>query len=127
MKINRTLQRSHDILEMISLSENGLTFNEILSQLKIPKSSAYDIITTLQVLGMVQEVNTFGIKRYKLDYKLFQLGNKFINDQDIVKIADTYLKEISEHTSKTTYLGTRSNESIVYLHQIGRASCRERV
>ena len=52
MKLNRTTQRTVEILKLISHNPEGITLDEICARLDLPKTSAYDIITTLVEMGM---------------------------------------------------------------------------
>ena len=52
MKLNRTTLRTVDILKMVSKKPDGITLDEICEKLELPKTSAYDIITTLAHTGM---------------------------------------------------------------------------
>ena len=71
MKLNRTAQRTVEILKMISKSQEGCTLDELCEQLQIPKTSAYDIVTTLVSLGMVnlnrgqKQRYTIGLTAYR--------------------------------------------------------------
>ena len=53
MKLNRTALRTVDILKLVSKKPDGITLDQICEQLSIPKTSAYDILTTLVHTGMV--------------------------------------------------------------------------
>ncbi len=53
MKLNRTTLRTVDILKMVSKKPDGITLDEICEKLELPKTSAYDIVTTLAQTGMV--------------------------------------------------------------------------
>ena len=53
MKLNRTAQRTIEILEIISQKPEGASLDELCGRLDLPKTSAYDIVTTLETLGMV--------------------------------------------------------------------------
>ena len=52
MKLNRTTQRTVEILKMISRTPEGATLDD-LCEAEAPKTSAYDIVTTLAEMGMV--------------------------------------------------------------------------
>ena len=52
MKLNRTALRTVDILKLVSKKPDGITLDQICEQLSIPKTSAYDILTTLVHTGM---------------------------------------------------------------------------
>ena len=53
MKLNRTTQRTVEILKLVSKNPEGITLDEICGKLDLPKTSAYDIVTTLAEMGMV--------------------------------------------------------------------------
>ena len=53
MKLNRTTQRTVEILKLVSKNPEGITLDEICGKLDLPKTSAYDIVTTLSEMGMV--------------------------------------------------------------------------
>ena len=53
MKLNRTTQRTVDILKLISRTSEGATLDDLCEKLNLPKTSAYDIVTTLAEMGMV--------------------------------------------------------------------------
>ena len=50
MKLNRTTQRTIEILEIISQKPEGASLDELCDRLELPKTSAYDIVTTLEAL-----------------------------------------------------------------------------
>ena len=43
MKLNRTTQRTVEILKLISKKPEGITLDEICDTIGLPKTSAYDI------------------------------------------------------------------------------------
>ena len=53
MKLNRTTLRTVDILKLVSKRPDGITLDEICERLGLPKTSAYDIVTTLVQTGMI--------------------------------------------------------------------------
>lgn len=53
MKLNRTTLRTVEILKLVSKKTDGITLDEICAKLDMPKTSAYDIVTTLVQTGMI--------------------------------------------------------------------------
>ena len=53
MKRNRTAQRTVEILKLISGAPQGASLDDLCGKLNLPKTSAYDIVTTLADMGMV--------------------------------------------------------------------------
>ena len=52
IKKNRSVERSIEILKLISSNQEGVTLGEIQEKLLLPKTSAYDIVKTLLELEM---------------------------------------------------------------------------
>ena len=52
MKLNRTTMRTVDILKLVSKNPDGITLDGICEKLELPKTSAYDIVTTLVEMGI---------------------------------------------------------------------------
>lgn len=61
MKLNRTLLRAIEILELLSKTKEGYTLAQLSSLLDSPKSSVFDIVKTLVYKNMIVEDNQSGI------------------------------------------------------------------
>lgn len=114
MKINRTTERSVQILQIIAKSNEGLEMDEICERLSIPRTSCYDILVTLVHLGML-EVNT-GVKRsYKIGLNAYRIGMSYMNNRNIAEIIAPALKELSKELQKTCFFGVLEGDKIVYI------------
>lgn len=114
MKINRTTERSVQILQIIAKSNEGLEMDEICERLSIPRTSCYDIMVTLVHLGML-EVNT-GVKRsYKIGLNAYRIGMSYMNNRNISEIIAPALKELSKELQKTCFFGVLESDKIVYI------------
>ena len=83
MKLNRTLLRAKEILELLSRSKEGYTLTELSLIFDYPKSSVFDIIKTLVYKNMVVEDNQTGITKYKIGLASFLIGSSYLNNIDI--------------------------------------------
>ena len=114
MKINRTTERSVQILQIIAKSNEGLEMDEICERLSIPRTSCYDILITLVHMGML-EVNT-GVKRsYKIGLNAYRIGMSYMNNRNISEIIAPALKELSKELQKTCFFGVLEGSKIVYI------------
>ena len=86
MKLNRTLLRAIEILELLSRSKEGYTLTELSLIFDYPKSSVFDIIKTLVYKNMVVEDNQTGITKYKIGLASFLIGSSYINDIDLDEV-----------------------------------------
>jgi len=122
MALNRTVERSMEILQLVSKSENGLTLQELSSKLDVPKSSVYVIVQTLLSSGYIIPYR-FNDKRYCLGIRLFSLGMKYLEGQNLVGECVHYLNPLAEKFKKTVFAGVLEGDVIVYVHKyIGQGS-----
>jgi DNA-binding IclR family transcriptional regulator len=116
MKVNRTAKRTIDMLELISKNPKGLSLNEIVNIMDIPKTSAFDILHTLVQLEMVELLDTRS-KLYSIGVRSFMIGNSYIDNADLVNISKPYLEKLGEYVGKTVFLGKESNGKVIYLYK----------
>lgn len=113
MKINRTAQRTIEILELVAASHEGLTLHEIASQLKIPKTSAFDILETLVHLNMLY-IKEQRLKTYAIGVKAYAIGNMYSKTSLLLNSAGSIMKRLSQETGSTTLLAKENNGSLIY-------------
>ena len=117
MKLNRTLLRAIDILELLSKSKEGYTLAQLSSMLDSPKSSIFDIMKTLVYKNMVIEVNQSGITKYKIGLQSFLIGSSYLNDTDIVNIAKNDLIDLANRMQATTFMSILDDDMVTYLYK----------
>ncbi len=95
MKLNRTTLRTVEILKLVSKKPDGITLDEICAKLDMPKTSAYDIVTTLVQTGMIH-VAREQKQRYTIGLTAYRIGINYTN-------RDGVLSRISfkKHTDRT--------------------------
>ena len=112
MKINRSIDRSIKVLELLSQSSKGLTLVEIQKILDIPKSSAFDILQTLLSANMIMP-NHFDSKRYVIGIKSFIIGNAY--ESDFIKVSRPHIKKLAQELGKTVFLGVEKDGKVIYI------------
>ncbi|MEG0275644.1 MAG: IclR family transcriptional regulator [Coprobacillus sp.] len=117
MKLNRTLLRAIDVLELLSKSKEGYTLSQLSSVLDSPKSSIFDIMKTLVYKGMVVEDNQFGITKYRIGLQSFLIGSSYLNEIDIVNIAKNDLIELANKMQATTFMAILDDYMVTYLYK----------
>lgn len=114
MKLNRTTQRTVEILKLISKTPEGATLDDICQKLDLPKTSAYDIVTTLGEMGMVNV--TRGQKQnYTIGLMSYRIGVNYTNNLDFIGIIEPVLKAFSKEVGKTVFFGIPSDHHVVYI------------
>lgn len=117
MKLNRTLLRAIDVLELLSKNKEGYTLSQLSTVLESPKSSIFDIMKTLVYKGMVVEDNQSGITKYKIGLQSFLIGSSYLNDIDIVNIAKNDLIALANKMQSTTFMAILDDNMVTYLYK----------
>ena len=117
MKLNRTLLRAIDILELLSKSKEGYTLAQLSSMLDSPKSSIFDIMKTLTYKNMVIEDNQFGQTKYKIGIQSFLIGSSYLNDIDIVNMARQDLIAFANKMNATTFMAVLDDYMVTYIYK----------
>lgn len=114
MKLNRTTQRTVDILKLVSKYPDGITLDQICQVLDLPKTSGYDIVTTLVEMGMVNL--TRGQKqKYTIGLTAYRIGINYTNNLDFIGVIEPHLKAFAKEVGKTVFFGVRSDHEVVYI------------
>lgn len=114
MKLNRTTQRTVDILKLVSKNPEGITLDEICSSLSLPKTSAYDIVVTLAEMGMVH-VDRGQRQRYTIGLTAYRIGISYTNNSDTISVIEPELKALAREVGKTVFFGICSGSEVVYI------------
>ena len=110
---HRTTSRILDILEIVSKYPKGLALSEIARLLEAPKSSIFPLVNTLSDRKYL--IYNKREQRFSLGESLFIMGNRFVNESDILENIRTVLLSISEQTEETLYFGILSKLDVLYL------------
>lgn len=116
MKINRTAQRTIQILELLSNHHGGLSLNEISTKLEIPKSSAFDILQTLTEMNVVT-LRDSKLKKFSIGIKAFEIGTAYIKSMKLNEVAEGPLKDLAQRVERTVFLGVENDSQITYLNK----------
>lgn len=114
MKLNRTTQRTVEILKLVSKNPEGITLDDICEKMGLPKTSAYDIVTTLAEMGMVN-VDRGQRQRYTIGLTAYRIGINYTNNLDFISVIEPELKAFAKEVGKTVFFGVRSDHEVVYI------------
>lgn len=114
MKLNRTTQRTVEILKLASKNPDGITLDDICEKLDLPKTSAYDIVTTLAEMGMVN-VDRGQRQRYTIGLTAYRIGINYTNNLDFISVLEPELKSFARELGKTVFFGICSDHDVVYI------------
>ena len=117
MKLNRTLLRSIEILDLISKHKDGYTLAEIVEIMDLPKSSVFDILKTLVHTNMIEEDFSTVKAKYKIGLHSFLIGSNYVNGVDIINVAKKYLVPLADKMQATTFMAILDDYMVTYLYK----------
>ena len=108
----QSVQRALSILEIVA-DHDGIGLTEISKLSQLNKATVHRLLSTLISMGYVEQHKKTGF--YELTFKLFQLGNKKIEQVDSFKIARSFISELSNQIEETVHLVVEDNKEVVYI------------
>ncbi len=90
------------ILECFSLETKELRLTEIAKMLGIPKSTAFNLVYTMESMGYIEQNEDNG--KFRLGPKLFILGKAFEYHTDIIEVAKPYMERLKNKFNENIQL-----------------------
>lgn len=110
------LDRTLDLLELLSRHPEGLTLTAMTEALAMPKNTVFRIATTLTLRGYA--VRDEGTKAYRVSRKLLSLGHAAVGGERLIQAAAPILTALRDATGETALLGTLAGNHGVVLDQV---------
>jgi IclR family KDG regulon transcriptional repressor len=95
------------VLEALAASPGPVRLTELAKQLGEPKARIHRHLTTLRLLGYVDQERTS--ERYRLGWKLVNLGQAAAEHFEIRKLAEPYMYRLRELSHQTVVLSVPAN------------------
>ncbi|WP_462409745.1 IclR family transcriptional regulator [Neobacillus sp. Marseille-QA0830] len=111
----RSIERSIDVMESFSLKNQPLTIEEIAAITKLPKSTVYRILCTLEK----RELILFNEKtlQYQPGVRLLELGLRYGSFFDVKRQGEDILSELYLKTKQTVLMAVHAGERISYIYR----------
>ena len=110
------LTRGLKVLELFTLETPSLTLTEIVHTLKLSKSTAFRVVSTLQAQGYIERDPS--THRYRPSLKVLQLGFTAINSLGLRQVARPYLERLALEVNETVSLCVLSDMDIIYVDRV---------
>jgi len=105
------IDKCFQILEFLGTQKEPLGITKISNDLNLNKSTVFNMVYTLSDLGVLENRdNKFGFGT-----KLYVLGKAAEQGSDLIRNIHPHLKDISEKTNLSAFLGIRSNLKVIIL------------
>ena len=108
---NRSIVKAVSILQCFTPREQELNASEVARKLKIPRTTAFRILTTLSEAGMLLRNEKTG--NYSVGPTLYALGSLYLETTDIFKAADPVIKTLNELTEEVVSVSIFDKGSVV--------------
>jgi DNA-binding IclR family transcriptional regulator len=109
----KSAERTLDLLELLSAQRHGMSLADISHALRIPKSSAFQILRTLEAREYVAWDRA--TKRFSLDVRVIALGQGYAAGMDVVREGQRIVAELSRQLDETCHLAILDGLDGVYV------------
>ncbi len=110
---SRSIQRALDIFELLLIRSQPVTVKDIVTDLRIPKSSAYDLVRILADNGYLEPGPASG--SFALGRKLYELGMAYRSQVDLLKEGGLVVEELCQKTGETVQLSVLEDGMMLVL------------
>jgi len=110
------VERALSVLQCLGDSKRGFSISEIGRRLKIPKSSAHLILTTLERRGFLQKNTQTG--RYHFGLQLVSLSRTAIENLDLREEAKPFLRSLTQESGLTSHMAVLERDEAVIIEKI---------
>jgi DNA-binding IclR family transcriptional regulator len=112
MKVIRSISRAVRILEAFG-SGTAFTVTELSRSMKLPKSSVFEILSTLAAEGMLTKEE--GTNRYRLGLKVLELASFARQSLEVSRVAEPLLKKLNQTLDETVQLTLLDGCEVLYI------------
>ena len=114
------LVRGTKILELLS-RKSPLTMEMVSNQCKIPRTTVFRILTTLEALGYVKREPVDGIDHWSLGLSLLDLTNSMLSRLDLRNEVHKIMEDLAGQTDEFVQLGVLHNGKVMYIDHVKRS------
>ena len=111
----QALDRAFAVLDLLGESGTPLGLAQVATSLQLHKSTAHRFLMVLEKHRMVER--TAGGK-FRLGLKLFDLGNRAIEQYDLRERAQPHLRRLVAETEETAHLCILEGTHVIYIDKI---------
>lgn len=114
MKLNRTVQRTIQILSYTAAHPEGVSLDELCEQFSLPKTSAYDILVTLVQEEMLS-IRPGQKQLYQIGIFAYRIGMSYPDASDSLKLIGAALSDLAKEANRTAFFGKLSGKEVIYI------------
>jgi len=108
--------RAMNVLELLSRQDSGMSISEIHRSLKLPLSSAANIVYTLRNLGYLERDEQDS--RYQLSFKLVGISRRVLERMDSLNQCHSLLEDLARELGLTVHLAVMRDGESIYVDRV---------
>lgn len=112
------IEKCFSILELIAEAKRPFGYNEIVKILGLNKSTVFNMLHTLNDLGVLER-GPDGL--FRLGPRLFILGNAAAGGSELIKTVHPYLETINQDFKLSSFFGVLSGHEVIIVDKADRA------
>lgn len=109
----KSVAKALKIVEILAKDAGEMALGEIAEKMRMPKGTTHGLISTLCDFGYIDQSPITG--KYKLGFKLFELGNIVAQRLEIKNIAAPYIQKLVEEMEETVHLTILDKGEVLYI------------
>ena len=113
-----SLERGLDLIEILAQGDTDQSLTDLCKKAGFNMTTAHRIMNALQSRGYVRKIPSS--KKYRLSYKVFELGALATKNLSLAREADPILRELADQANLTTFLLIVDNREALCLRRIDR-------
>jgi DNA-binding IclR family transcriptional regulator len=111
-----SIERALSVLQCLGYSKRGFSISEIGRRLKIPKSSAHLILSTLERRGFLQKNSQTG--KYHFGLQLVSLSRSALENLDLREEARPFLRDLMQESGLTVHMAVLERDEAVIIEKV---------
>ncbi len=111
----QALDRAFAVLDLLGESDTPLGLAQVAASLQLHKSTAHRFLMVLERHHMVERTGT---GKFRLGLRLFDLGNRAIEQYDLRDRAQPHLRRLVAETEETAHLCILEQARVIYIDKI---------
>ena len=111
----QALDRAFAVLDLLGESETPLGLAQVAASLQLHKSTAHRFLMVLERHRMVERTAN---GKFRLGLRLFDLGNRAIEQYDLRDRAQPHLRRLVAETEETAHLALLEAARVIYIDKI---------
>jgi DNA-binding IclR family transcriptional regulator len=111
----QALDRAFAVLDLLGESETPLGLAQVATSLQLHKSTAHRFLMVLERHHMVERT---GGGKFRLGLRLFDFGNRAIEQYDLRDRAQPHLRRLVAETEETAHLCILEQARVIYIDKI---------